>query len=76
MYAFYVMLVGTKEKKSMAGEWMEKILSFLQTHCKGMEMDIIVSVIKECMRHVYPNVPIFSIGRRVQGVFGKWCKCS
>ena len=59
MYAFYVMLVGTKEKKLMAGEWMERKLSFFQTHCKGMEMDIIVSVIKECMRDVYPNVPIF-----------------
>ena len=59
IYSFYVMLIGTKEKKLMAGEWMERKLSFLQTHCKGTQMDIIVSVIKECMRDVYPNLPIF-----------------
>ena len=59
IYSFYVMLVGTKEKKLMAGEWMERKLSFLQTHCKGTQMDIIVSVIKECVRDVYPNLPIF-----------------
>ena len=59
MYGFYVILVGTKEKNLMVGEWMEKKLSFLQTHCKGTQMDIIVSVIKECMRDVYPNLPIF-----------------
>ena len=27
MYAFYVMLVGTKEKKLLAGEWLERNLS-------------------------------------------------
>ena len=59
IYSFYVMLVGTKEKKLMSGEWMERKLSFLQMHCKGTEMDIIVSVFKECMRDVYPNLPIF-----------------
>ena len=59
MCAFYVMLVGTKEKKLMPGEWLEIKLSFLQTHCKGTNMDIIVNIIKECMRDVYPNVPIF-----------------
>ena len=59
IYSFYVMLIGTKENKLMAGEWMERKLSFLQTHCKGTQMDIIVSVIKECMRDVYPNLPIF-----------------
>ena len=59
MTTFYVMLMGTKEKKLMAGEWMERKLSFLQMHCKGTQMYIIVSVIKECMRDVYPNLPIF-----------------
>ena len=59
MCAFYVMLVGMKEKKLMPGEWLERKLSFLQTHCKGTEMDIIVNIIKECMRDVYTNVPIF-----------------
>ena len=59
MCAFYIMLVGMKEKKLMPGEWLERKLSFLQTHCKGTEMDIIVNIIKECMRDVYPNVPIF-----------------
>ena len=48
MCVFYVMLVGTKEKL-MPGEWLERKLSFLQMHCKGTKMDIIVNVIKECM---------------------------
>ena len=59
MCAFYIMLLGMKEKKLMPGEWLERKLSFLQTHCKGTKMDIIVNIIKECMRDVYPNVPIF-----------------
>ena len=59
MCAFYLMLVGMKRKKLMPGEWLERKLSFLQRHCKGTEMDIIVNITKECMRDVYPNVPIF-----------------
>ena len=59
IYSFFVMLMGTKEKKLMAGELMERKLSFLQMNCKGTQMDIIVSVVKECMRDVYPNLPIF-----------------
>ena len=49
MCAFYVMLVGMKEKKLMPGVWLERKLSFLQTHCKGTKMDVIVNIIKECM---------------------------
>ena len=49
MCEFYVMLVGMKDKKSMPGEWLERKLSFLQTHCKCTDMDIIVNIIKECI---------------------------
>ena len=75
IYSFYVMLVGTKEKKLMAGEWMERKLSFLQTHCKGTEMDIIVSVIKEMYERCLSEFANFPVRRRLQDVLvGKWCE--
>ena len=57
--AFYVSLIGVKKHKLMPGEWLERKLSFIHTHSKGSKMDMVVSAIKECMRDVYPNIPIF-----------------
>ena len=45
----------------MYGEFVGQKLAFMQTQCKGTELDVVVSVVKECLRDIYPNLPIFPL---------------
>ena len=67
---FYVSLIGMKKHKLMPGEWLERKLSFIHTHSKGSNMEMVVSAIKECMRDLYPNIPIFPSEKGYRSVLG------
>ena len=57
--SFYCALVGSKQNPLMYGEWMERKMVYILNHTKGRELEIVVNAIKEVMRDLYPNIPIY-----------------
>ena len=59
LLAFYMSLMALRNKALMDGEWLEWKLVYLRNVCRKTELDCLPNVIKEALRDVYPNVPIF-----------------
>ena len=59
LLAFYMSLMASRNKALMDGEWLECKLVYLGNVCRKTELDCLPNVIKEAIRDVYPNVPIF-----------------
>ena len=57
--AFYLSMIAATKSPLMHGEWLEHQLVHLQKTVKGTDFSLLVNVMKECMRHMYPNIPIF-----------------
>ena len=59
LYAFYLSMIAATKSPLMHGEWLECQLVHLQKMVKGIDFSLLVNVMKECMRDMYPNIPIF-----------------
>ena len=67
LLAFYISLLGAKNTNLMDGEWLERKIVYLANRCKKTKLDFLANVVKEALRDVYPNIPIFPVVG--QGVF-------
>ena len=67
LLAFYISLLGAKNTNLMDREWLKRKIVYLANTCKKTELDFLANVVKEALRDVYPNIPIFPVVR--QGVF-------
>ena len=57
--AFYLSMIAAAKSPLMHGEWLERQLVHLQKTVKGTDFSLLVNVMKECIRDMYPNIPIF-----------------
>lgn len=69
LMAFYISLVSLKNTNLMDGEWLERKIFHIANTCRKTELECLSDVVKEAMRDVYPNIPIFPVIG--QGVFGR-----
>ena len=51
--------MGTRNTNLMDGEWLEWKIFYIANVCRKTELDCLATVIKEALRDMYPNVPIF-----------------
>ena len=61
LLAFYMSLMASRNKELMDGEWLEWKLVYLGNVCRKTELDSLPNIIKEALRDIYPNVPIFPV---------------
>ena len=59
LFAYYISLVGSRNTNLMDGEWLEQKIFYITNLCRKTELDCLVTVIKEALRDMYPNIPIF-----------------
>ena len=59
LLAFYMSLMASRNQELMDREWLEWKLMYLGNVCRKTELDCLPNVIKEALRDIYPNVPIF-----------------
>ena len=59
LFAYYISLVGSRNTNLMDGEWLERKIFYIANLCRKTELDCLVTVIKEALRDMYPNIPIF-----------------
>ena len=69
LLALYISLLSSKNSNLMDGEWLERKIVYLANTCKKTELDCLANLLKEALRDVYPNIPIFPVIG--QGVFSR-----
>ena len=67
LLAFYISLMSAKNTNLMDGEWLERKIVYMGNTCRKTELDCLPNIVKEALRDVYPNIPIFPVIG--QGVF-------
>ena len=64
---FYISLMLAKNTNLMDGEWLERKIVYMANTCRKTELDCLPNIVKEALRDVYPNIPIFPVIG--QGIF-------
>ena len=58
-FAYYISLVGSRNTNLMDREWLEWKIFYITNLCRKTDLDCLATVIKEALRDMYPNIPIF-----------------